>query len=131
MSAIAINYQIPPWFFLLYAIAIDDQNMFSFAKNRLMSQIKSYDEQLSSLERAYFLAGFRPDLCNDLAALARELFEICPEVTTRFKDVPKPGYILDRFRHFAYEGGTGAGDPADLPLWCFDCGESAEEPVRS
>jgi Flp pilus assembly protein TadD len=117
--------------FLLHAIAFDDQRTAIFVKKRLFAQMKCYEEHRYSLERAYFLAGFRPKLRNDLAALARELLEVGPEVIARFKDVPKPAYMLDRFRRFAYEGGTGAGDPADLPLWCFDCSEFAGQPVRS
>jgi tetratricopeptide (TPR) repeat protein len=117
--------------FLLHAIAFDDQQAVNIAKMRLLGQMKSNEEQCSSLERAYFLSGFRPELRDDLAALARDLLEVGPGVTARFKDVPKPAYMLDRFRRFAYEGGAGAGDPADLPLWCFDCAESTGQPVCS
>ncbi len=112
----------------IHAFGLGDQAAADHWRDRTLALLTRHHDRFSALAECYGAAGLRPTLRPWLADFARRLFAADQQVGRAFLGAPTPEMILKRFRRFAFEGGRGAGDPLDRPLWCRDVAAAWQEP---
>jgi Flp pilus assembly protein TadD len=101
-----------------HAMAMGDAAAADRWRDRTLHRLSRHQDRLSALASCYGTAGLCPALRPWLADFARRLFAADRATGQPLAGTPTPATILRRFRHFAYDGGHGAGDPLDRRFWC-------------
>jgi tetratricopeptide (TPR) repeat protein len=102
---------------ILYALVYRPDDIAAY-KKQAWASIDNYDSHFDMLKDLYQLAGLRPEVKEQAAKLTAELLAFPQELTGKFKDKARPGSWYDRYRPFAEGKSRGAGDPADINLFC-------------
>jgi Flp pilus assembly protein TadD len=101
-----------------HAMALGQTTLAEHWRDRALHLLTRHHERLSALAECYGTAGLCPALRPWLADFARRLFAADQQAGRVLAGAPTPEALLRRFRRFTFEGGRGAGDPLDRPLWC-------------
>jgi len=88
------------------------------SKKMAWDLMDSYSAHLDLVKNLYYVSGFCPDTSKKVSPLVAELLRFLEKLTAGFKDMPKPDSWCERYRPFAEGRSSGAGDPADLHLFC-------------
>jgi len=88
------------------------------SKKMAWDLMDSYAAHFDLVKILYYVSGFCPDASKKVSPLVAELLRFLEKLTAGFKDMPKPDSWCERYRPFAEGRSSGAGDPADLHLFC-------------
>lgn len=113
------------WARLLAALLEDEPQALAEQRRLTLATLDSYNDLHDLVEIVYRLCGFRPEARAAGRALVADLLALPPELCEHFRDQPKPDALWARYRPFAEGHSEGAGDPADLPLFCRDAAPAA------
>lgn len=113
------------WARLLAALLQDEPQALAAQRRLTLATLESYDDLHDLVKAVYLLCGFRPEARAAGRVLVADWLALPPELCEHFRDQPKPDALWARYRPFAEGHSEGAGDPADLPLFCRDAAPAA------